>query len=241
VLGTHLVADAAGRAGAEKFVLVSTDKAVMPTSVMGATKRLAEIAVLEQQSRYPGTMFAAVRFGNVLGSSGSVIPIFREQIEAGKPLTVTHPEVTRYFMTIPEAVHLILQASLLPEMHGRIAMLEMGEPIRILDLAKNLLRLSGLPANNGRLLFTGLRWGEKLHEELTAPDETTAPTAISKVRLVQPSAMVKVNLPALLGDWEIAFVEGRDAAVISALASLFPDLHFRARRTVTEVPQVAVG
>ncbi|MGH7505754.1 MAG: polysaccharide biosynthesis protein, partial [Longimicrobiales bacterium] len=136
VLGTRRVAEAAGRFAAEKLVLVSSDKAVRPTSVMGASKRLSELVILELQSRFPKTAFAAVRFGNVLGSAGSVIAIFREQIENGKPLTVTHPEATRYFMTIPEAVQLILQTSLLPEVRGRIAMLEMGEPVRILDLAE---------------------------------------------------------------------------------------------------------
>ena len=224
ILGTYQVARSAGEAETEKFVLVSTDKAVKPTSVMGATKRIAELAMLELQANYPTTMYAAVRFGNVLGSNGSVIPIFKEQIENGKPLTVTHPEVTRYFMTIPEAVHLILQASLLPDMHGRIAMLEMGDPIRILDLAKNLLRISGLPHEPASVTFTGLRSGEKLHEELVAPDEVTTPTSIQKVRLVQPSNVSFQNITGLVQEWERAFAEGRDAAVMASLGSLFSNL-----------------
>jgi FlaA1/EpsC-like NDP-sugar epimerase len=242
ILGTYVVAEAAGRNEVEKFVLVSTDKAVKPTSVMGATKRLAEIAIQEMQVRHPATSFAAVRFGNVLGSNGSVIPIFKEQIEAGKPLTVTHPEVTRYFMTIPEAVHLILQASLLPDMHGRIAMLEMGEPVRIVDLAKNLLRLSGNSYTTRDLVFTGLRWGEKLHEDLTAPDEVTTPTIISKVKLVQPSMVSLSRIMALLDEWEEAFAEGRDSAVISSLVSLFPDLHYpTTQQADAERPKIAAS
>ena len=185
VVGTLNVAKSAGESACQKFVLVSTDKAVEPANVMGATKRLAEQVVLECQDRYPDTSFAAVRFGNVLGSNGSVIPLFRKQIEEGKPLTVTHPEVTRYFMTIPEAVQLILQASLLPGIRGQIAMLEMGESVRILNLAKKMLRFAGIPASEGRnIVFTGLRPGEKLHERLVAPGEETIPTSIERVRIV---------------------------------------------------------
>jgi FlaA1/EpsC-like NDP-sugar epimerase len=227
-LGTWQLGDAAGRYGAEKFVLVSTDKAVRPTSVMGATKRLAEVIVLDLQRRFPHTAYAAVRFGNVLGSSGSVIPIFKEQIESGKPLTVTHPEATRYFMTIPEAVQLILHASLLPEVKGRIAMLEMGDPVRIVDLARNLLRLSGAHRNGNQVVFTGLRSGEKLHEELVAPDETTTPTSVSKVRLIAPSDFVIANLGEVLREWETLFAAAQDQDVIAALTGLFPELHIQA-------------
>ena len=188
VLGTWLVAKAAGEHGTKRFILVSTDKAVCPANVMGATKRIAELVTLYLQDLYPKTAFGAVRFGNVLGSSGSVIPIFKSQIEAGEPLTVTHEEITRFFMTIPEAVQLILQASLLPEIKGGIAMLEMGEPVPILELAKNLLRLSGKSALLGRdILITGLRPGEKLHEELAAPDEKAIQTGIEKVNLLETS------------------------------------------------------
>jgi FlaA1/EpsC-like NDP-sugar epimerase len=219
VIGTWRLADAAGRHGVEKFVLVSTDKAVRPVSVMGASKRLAELVVLELQEQYPDTTFAAVRFGNVLGSAGSVIPIFKKQIAAGKPLTVTHPEATRYFMTIPEAVQLILQASLLPEVKGSIAMLEMGEPVRITDLAKNLLELSGVRQVSGNhIVYTGLRPGERLHEELTAPDEETVPTANAKVRIVRSRSGSGRSLIAALGGWERAFGDGRHGEIIEAMA-----------------------
>jgi FlaA1/EpsC-like NDP-sugar epimerase len=222
--GTWVVADAAGRHGARRFVLVSTDKAVKPVSVMGATKRLSEMVTLELQGEYPETMYAAVRFGNVLGSNGSVIPLFKRQLAAGKPLTVTHPDVTRYFMTIPEAVQLILQASLLPEIRGRIAMLEMGEPVRIVDLAKNLLRLSGERARGSRIVFTGLRPGEKLHEELVAPDEETVETAIPKVRLVKSSDGFCPVIAHCLSEWEGALRQGRDAEVTAAVCEMFPGL-----------------
>jgi FlaA1/EpsC-like NDP-sugar epimerase len=228
VQGTWQVADSAGRHGCDKFVLVSTDKAVEPTSVMGATKRLAEISVLEMQRRYPETLFAGVRFGNVLASAGSVIPIFQRLIQQNKPLTVTHPEVTRYFMTISEAVQLILQASLLPEVRGQIAMLEMGEPVRITDLARNILRLSGLPFKVGHtVVFTGMRPGEKLHEELFAYDETTSPTSIPKVKVVTPSKMTISDVGGLLATWEEAFGESRDSDVLASLTSIFPGLHGR--------------
>ncbi len=183
--GTREVVAAAGEAGVRKLVLISTDKAVRPASVMGATKSVAERIVLAAVERYPGTTFMAVRFGNVLGSNGSVIPVFRRQLQEGRPLTVTHPEVTRFFMTISEAVQLILQASVLEEGAGRIAMLDMGEPIRILDLAKNLIRLSqGRTAGSDDIVFTGLRKGEKLHEALYSPDEEIIPTPVDKVSLL---------------------------------------------------------
>ena len=184
VFGTWRIGDAAGRHGAAKVVLISTDKAVRPVSTMGASKRLAEIVMLELQEQYPGTTFASVRFGNVLGSSGSVLPIFRRQLAEGRPLTVTHPEVTRYFMTIPEAVQLVLLASLQSDVRGRIAMLEMGEPMRIVDLARNLLELSGMRHSDNHIVYTGLRAGERLHEKLVAPDEQAISTTHPKVRVI---------------------------------------------------------
>lgn len=185
VLGTHKVIEAAGAHGCGRLVLISTDKAVRPCNVMGATKRSAERLVLDAAERYPDTWFTAVRFGNVLGSRGSVLPLFERQLEKGEPLTVTHRDVTRYFMTIPEAVQLVLQASVLPEARGRVAMLEMGEPVRILDLAMNLLRLSGYREGvDAHIVFTGLRPGEKLHEELVAPTEGTVPTDADKIRVI---------------------------------------------------------
>lgn len=186
VLGTYMVAKAAGEHGAESFLLISTDKAVRPYNVMGATKRLAEQVCLHLQGRYPLVGYRAVRFGNVLGSNGSVIPLFRKQLEAGEPLTVTHEAVTRYFMTIPEAVQLVLKASVLPESRGRVSMLDMGEPVRILDLARNLLRLSGHPYRPGQnVIINGLRSGEKLHEELSAPDERVSATSVDRVSIVE--------------------------------------------------------
>lgn len=221
LMGSFIIADAAGRYGTVKFVLVSTDKAVKPRSVMGATKRLSEIVTLELQERYPATTFAAVRFGNVLGSNGSVIPVFKRQLSAGKPLTVTHREVTRYFMTIPEAVQLILKASLLSEIRGHVAMLEMGEPVKIVDLAENLLRLSGIQGSE-RIVYTGLRPGEKLHEELVAPDEETITTAIPKVRLIKHGPASTVGLLDRLDAWEKAAREGQDAAICALVDQYFP-------------------
>ncbi len=187
VLGTLYVAECAASFGAEKFVLISTDKAVHPSSVMGATKRVAERIVLGWPTiKGSRTDFRAVRFGNVLGSDGSVVPVFKWQLAAGGPLTVTHPDVTRYFMTIPEAVQLVLQASVLSEAAGRISMLEMGEPVRIVELAENLISLSGLePYKDIPIVFSGLRPGEKLHEELMSGVEETIPTHVEKILVVQ--------------------------------------------------------
>ena len=187
VFGTLTVARATAEYGG-KFVLISTDKAVAPTNVMGASKRLAERIVLWHASESRGH-FVAVRFGNVLGSNGSVVPLFTQQIADGGPVTVTHPDATRYFMTIPEAVQLVLQASVLDESNDRIAMLEMGEPVRIVDLARNLIRLSGFePGEDIAIAFTGLRPGEKLHEQLLSESEETLPTRYEKIRLVRAEA-----------------------------------------------------
>ena len=183
VLGTLRVARAARDHGAEKFVLVSTDKAVNPTSVMGATKRLSE-RVCQALQRADGTRFVAVRFGNVLGSTGSVIPKFREQIARGGPLTVTHPEVRRYFMSLPEAAQLVLQAGLMGS-GDEIFVLDMGEPVRIVDLARDMIRLSGLREEDVRIEFSGLRPGEKLFEELLSDRETTLPTPHPRLRIAQ--------------------------------------------------------
>jgi len=182
-LGTWRVAEAATRHGVEKFVLVSTDKAVNPTNVMGASKRLAEL--LCQGLGSARTRFVAVRFGNVLGSTGSVIPKFRQQIAAGGPVTVTHPEIRRYFMSIPEAAQLVLQAGLMGQ-GGEIFVLDMGEPVRIVDLAHDLIRLSGLSEGDIKIVFTGLRPGEKLYEELLADDERTLATPHPKLRIMKP-------------------------------------------------------
>lgn len=180
-VATRIVAAAAGEAGAKRFVLVSTDKAVSPATVMGASKALAEWAVEGAQHRFPKTRFTTVRFGNVLGSSGSVVPIFRRQIAAGGPVTVTDPAMTRYFMTIPEAVQLIIRSGALGS-GGEIFVLEMGDPVKIVDLAENMIRLSGQePGVDIAIEFVGRRPGEKLHEELFNPDERPQPTPAEKI------------------------------------------------------------
>jgi len=224
VLGTYFVARAAAESGAEAFLLISTDKAVRPSSVMGASKRLAERALLSLEASHPQVAFRAVRFGNVLGSNGSVIPLFRRQLEGGEPLTVTHEEVTRYFMTIPEAVQLVLQASVLPESRGRIAMLDMGEPMRILDLARKILRLSGQPYRPGQnVVITGLRPGEKLHEELAAPEEERHPTSAERVSVLETAPEFSA-LPFEV----ITALEGANVSkLVEYLYSGFPSLERR--------------
>ncbi|HEX5181420.1 MAG TPA: polysaccharide biosynthesis protein [Gemmatimonadaceae bacterium] len=187
IWGTLSVAECAAAHGARQFVLISTDKAVRPSSVMGATKRVAERIVLGWPSLVRSdTEFRAVRFGNVLGSDGSVVPLFKKQLAHGGPLTVTHPDVRRYFMTIMEAAQLVLHAAVLPDAAGRITMLDMGAQIRILDLAENLVRLSGMePHRDIQIVFTGLRPGEKIEEELMSAVEQVVPTSAEKVGIVQ--------------------------------------------------------
>jgi FlaA1/EpsC-like NDP-sugar epimerase len=184
VLGTLHAARAAAACGARRFVLVSTDKAVNPTNVMGASKRLAELVLQALAAQEPRTQFVSVRFGNVLGSSGSVVPLFTQQIARGGPVTVTHPEIVRYFMTIPEAAQLVLQAGLMGRT-GQIFVLDMGEPVKIVELARMLIRLSGKTEQEVPISFTGLRPGEKLYEELLADDETTEPTPHAKLRIAK--------------------------------------------------------
>ncbi|MDE2598250.1 MAG: polysaccharide biosynthesis protein [Rhodocyclaceae bacterium] len=204
VLGTLRLAQTAVDHGVREFVLISTDKAVNPTNVMGATKRLAEKVCQALQAGTSGTRFVMVRFGNVLGSSGSVIPKFREQIAAGGPLTVTHPEITRYFMLIPEACQLVLQAGLQAdkgEERGRIFVLDMGEPVRIYDLARDMIRLSGYTEEEVRIEVTGLRPGEKLYEELLADSEQTLATPHPKLRIAKPDEVPDTDWLRRIEDW----------------------------------------
>lgn len=199
VYGTYAVAIASLRARVQEFVLVSTDKAVNPTNVMGASKRLAEMVCQALQEGQCTTRFEIVRFGNVLGSTGSVIPKFQGQIRKGGPITVTHPEITRYFMSIPEAAQLVLQAAAMGE-GGEIFVLDMGEPIRIVDLARRMIRLSGRREDEVPIVFTGLRPGEKLFEELLANDEQTRSTHHPKVRIAKARQVQKEWLEELL-EW----------------------------------------
>ncbi len=214
-LGTYHAALAAAETGAERFVLISTDKAVNPTNVMGATKRAAEMVISQMASQHPGTRFMAVRFGNVLGSSGSVIPKFKEQIAAGGPVTVTHPEIIRYFMTIPEAVRLVLQAATIGE-SGQVLVLDMGEPVRIVELAKELIRLAGHAPEEIGIQFTGLRPGEKLYEELLADAEATLPTAAARIL----RARLSHEAPEVFGmlEWIAAHEDADEDAVRAAIA-----------------------
>ena len=219
VLGTWTVAHAAQRHGVGKFVMISTDKAINPTNIMGASKRLAEMVCQALQPQ-GSTRFVMVRFGNVLGSTGSVVPTFRSQIARGGPITVTHPEITRYFMSIPEAAQLVLQAGLMGQ-GGEIFVLEMGEPVRIVDLAKDMIRLSGFTEDEIKIEFTGLRPGEKLYEELLADYEHTLPTPHPKLRIAQAVQTDTAWLEQLL-NWVSATVMADDE-VRKALTRWVPE------------------
>jgi FlaA1/EpsC-like NDP-sugar epimerase len=219
-LGTYHAALAAAEAGVERFVLISTDKAVNPTNVMGATKRAAEKALSALAARHPGTRFMAVRFGNVLGSSGSVIPKFKEQIARGGPVTVTHPDIIRYFMTIPEAARLVLQAAAIGE-SGQVLVLDMGEPVKIVDLAKQLIRLSGHTDGEIGIEFSGLRPGEKLFEELLADSDATVPTRVERLRVARLHDTA-AGLDELL-DWAAHAPAADDGMVRVRLREVVPE------------------
>jgi len=224
IIGTLRVAQQAVRHRVSKFVLISTDKAVNPTSMMGATKRIAERIVLELPALRGETDFRVVRFGNVLGSDGSVVPLFKRQLAAGGPITVTHPHVQRYFMTIPEAVELVLTAAALTAASGRISILEMGEPVRIVDLAEQLIRLCGLePYKDVQIVFTGLRPGEKLNEELTAFNENTVPTSAERIRLVERNGGKPATVAVAMHHLIEALSAGRTEDVMRAVAALVPE------------------
>lgn len=204
VMGTWHCAEAAIAAGVERFVLISTDKAVRPTNVMGCSKRMAELVLQGLALRQSGTLFSMVRFGNVLGSSGSVVPLFRDQIRDGGPVTVTHPEIIRYFMTIPEASQLVLQAGAIGE-GGEVFVLDMGEPVKIADLARKMIRLMGLtekseanPQGDIEITFTGLRPGEKLYEELLIGDQQLQ-TSHPRIMMAREEALGWSEIEELLG------------------------------------------
>jgi FlaA1/EpsC-like NDP-sugar epimerase len=228
IFGTKAVADAALQFGVEAFVMVSTDKAVNPTSVMGATKRLAELYVQSlnggPQIESTSTRFLAVRFGNVLGSSGSVVPIFRKQIEAGGPVTVTHPDMKRYFMTIPEASQLVMQAGAIGQ-GGEIFILDMGEPVRILDLAHEMIRRAGLKVGEDiELRFSGVRPGEKLYEELSCDNEQTRPTAHKKIRVWQLPTATESEIQRML-ERLMSVIDSSREEVVQALSDCIPEYH----------------
>ena len=222
VVSTRRLLDAAARHGVSHFVLISTDKAVNPSSVMGASKRVCERLVQAASRRGQG-LFCAVRFGNVLGSEGSVVPLFQRQIERGGPLTVTHPEATRYFMTIPEAVRLVLQAAAMGK-GGEVFLLDMGEPVKVLDLARQLIRLAGLrEGEDVEIAFTGLRPGEKLHEELHSHAEQARMTRRERILLWDLAPEDESTLRAQVAELERVAATGDDASIRAALRVLVPE------------------
>lgn len=229
VLGTQVVADAAGAAGVERFILISTDKAVRPTNIMGATKRLAELVVQDLQTRSESTKFSMVRFGNVLGSSGSVLPLFEQQIRRGGPVTVTHPEVTRFFMTIPEAARLVLLAGAYAR-GGDVFVLDMGEPKKIIDIARRMIELSGRRVlENGEgdieIEITGLRPGEKLYEELLIDDDSLRGTPHSKILRAEEAMLSQIEIAAMLRELGKALETGDAGALRSLIEARVDGYH----------------
>jgi FlaA1/EpsC-like NDP-sugar epimerase len=231
VLATQSLGELAAEFGVETFVLISTDKAVKPTSMMGASKRVAEL-VVQDLNRSSATRFLAVRFGNVIGSAGSVIPTFREQIRKGGPVTVTHPEMVRYFMTIPEAAQLVLQAGAIGE-GGEIFILDMGEPVRILDLAKDTISLSGLkPFEDINIVFTGMRPGEKLYEELQTTEENLIRTQHPKIFIGRLPEYPQEKIRHTLDRLSVLAVNGWDRELRKLLSDLLPEASLNGSREV---------
>jgi len=240
VFGTQITADAAQNAGVSAFVMVSTDKAVNPSSVMGAAKRCAELYIQSLNSEKSRTRFVAVRFGNVLGSSGSVVPIFRKQIEAGGPVTVTHAEMQRFFMTIPEASQLVMQAGAIGQ-GGEIFVLDMGRQVRILDLAEEMIRRSGLiPGKDIQIQFTGIRPGEKLSEELAGPTEPTRPTSHPKIHIWQlPPATAQQSRQML--ELLQSSVHGTRQQILNALQEAVAEYRPATVQTIPLHPETAAA
>jgi FlaA1/EpsC-like NDP-sugar epimerase len=223
VMGTMILSNAAIRFGVKKFVMISTDKAVNPTNIMGATKRIAEIHV-HSLVDHGDTRFITTRFGNVLGSNGSVVPLFRQQIEKGGPVTVTHPEISRYFMTIPEASSLVIEASIMGS-GGEIFVFDMGRPEKILDMAKKMIQLAGLkPEVDIPIEFSGLRKGEKLHEELFKTEENPLPTHHPKIMIAQHSK-VESNFPELTRKLVSIAREQDSIAIRNLIRRIVPEYH----------------
>jgi hypothetical protein len=236
VVGTQVAIELAEECGVERFILISSDKAVNPCSVMGATKRVAEL-MLQSRGSATGTMFVTVRFGNVLGSSGSVVPLFVEQLKHGGPLTVTHPDVRRYFMLIPEAVQLVLHAAAAGEPNA-IYVLEMGEPVRLVDVAKDLIRLSGFRPDEVPITFVGMRPGEKLDEELVGRDEAVGPSPVQNVMQVRPLRTPQSGwLWNQIRSLERAARLGDSDAVLAGLGVIVPEF----RTAPPALPAAAAG
>jgi FlaA1/EpsC-like NDP-sugar epimerase len=223
IIGTKNVVQAASAVSTERLVLISTDKAIRPVNVMGATKRIAEMVVLDAAHR-TGLAFSVVRFGNVLGSRGSVVPLFKRQIAHGGPVTVTHPDMKRYFMTIPEAVHLVLQAAAMGQ-GGEVFMLNMGQQVRILDLAEDLIRLSGLePGKDIEILFTGIRPGEKLSEDLWGDGMQYKKTTHPEIfRAEAEEAILPADLDKLVEELHHLARESEASAILHLLDETIPD------------------
>ncbi|MEO0356706.1 MAG: nucleoside-diphosphate sugar epimerase/dehydratase [Pseudomonadota bacterium] len=230
ILGTRVVAEAAIAQGVERFILISTDKAVRPTNIMGATKRMAELVIQDLQTRSDTTRFAMVRFGNVLGSSGSVLPLFQKQIRAGGPVTVTHPEVTRFFMTIPEAARLVLLAGAYAA-GGDVFVLDMGQPMKIVDIARRMIEMSGtqVKANDSEdgieIQITGLRPGEKLYEELLIDDDSLIATPHEKIMRAEELRLSQIEVAGMLNDIQKALAMGDKAMLRRAVRDYVQGYH----------------